>query len=533
MNRLKILAAVAAIGAAAGPLSLAAGPQQCGESSLLADHAASAGMVRENAELRSLPDESFKEPATALHNESVMTHPAINIDRSLYIRDKDILTAISLADVMDTLAAGLGADHPSGIKLFQDWWRTAARPDVSYAADIGCTNRLINGFSYTCPETRPRAEASLSRIGNLRSLFNNEPIFKIVGLVNRGDLVFGKPNPDTCGEYRVLAAANTVDNPVPRLDPGEFFLSFEAALPNQGGGMCLAVQRFWHSLANLSEADAGAQLRTFFLERVRMDKKGKLVTSPERKADFEFGPVISAANLGLLPDDASKLGISHGTPVGQIRTNSLDAADKWLLRQYSFRKTSLGLRITPTSLSATAPAEIFKPASGCLIQGKDCNTALGQKIAKNEAQLATDDIEKLSFYLGERCLEAGEMTTDTLSGYSYLIKDEDTSSNAAAQALETIAAEPAPPASRPEASYNLEMTSCAGCHRQTAPSKLSHLFANPGRISIDDLHLGMINNFTHSKLELEGDGQQYSISPLLKKVFLPWRAFVMEQTLKQ
>jgi hypothetical protein len=42
------------------------------------------------------------------------------------------------------------------------------------------------------------------------------------------------------------------------------------------------------------------------------------------------------------------------------------------------------------------------------------------------------------------------------------------------------------------------------------------------------------NMFTHSSIKCSDAAcSRYEISPLLERVFLPWRAFLMDQTLRQ
>ncbi|MBP1861550.1 hypothetical protein [Rhizobium herbae] len=521
------------------PLVSSAGTGQCGQSSLLGLQAITGEVNSENAELRVIPQAMRVVLMDRLQTEGVETASTINIDRSLYVRDRALLEAVSFADLMEVLASSLGPNAPSGLALFQDWWRTAAAPDPQYAADIGCTDTLINGFSYTCPTIRPRAEASLSKVADLRTGRNGGPPFTIIALVNRGDLVYGKQNPDTCGEYRVIAAADTLssdatDTLVQLGALGQFYMSFEAALPNQGNGMCLAVQRFWNALANTNDSNARGMLRAFFLEEIGMNKDGTMSFPPEAGADFKFGPVISASNLGLLPDDASSLALPLAKPVGQIRTNTRDKTSRWLLRQYSFRRTSLGLRITPTSLSATPPVSIMVPESGCKEAGEDCNTAVGRKIAENVDGLKTIEFGKLAFELANICLEAGQMVAEDVfgDGYKVAIWKNETPDNHVFTALQTISTQPGLPDKDSKIAFNLEMTSCAGCHRHSTPSHIGHLSDWRGQ-SLGSLSPSP-NMFTHSSIKCSDAAcSRYEISPLLEKVFLPWRAFLMDQTLRQ
>ncbi|MCA1367209.1 hypothetical protein I6F15_07330 [Bradyrhizobium sp. BRP14] len=327
----------------------------------------------------------------------------------------------------------------------------------------------------------------------------------------------------------------TAEQPVEHVAVGKFYISFEAALPNQGGGMCLAVQRFWKSLAETSDASARHLLRAFFLERIGMSNDGVLSFPPKPGADFEFGPVMSAANLGLLPADARAIGTSLAKPLGQIRTNTRDRTGRWLLRQYAFRRTSLGLRIIPTSLSATPPVSIMVPGSGCTEAGTDCNAILGEKIKQNESGLKTLEIGKLGFKLEDVCLEAGQMVADFFSGdgYKAAIWANTTSDNEIFVALQELANRPGLPSAAAKVGFNLEMTSCAGCHRHAAPSHIEHLIADPGHRTLESFNM-QPNDFTHARLECEDSAcKRYAISRLLKEVFLPWRAFLMERTLNQ
>lgn len=495
MSWRNMIAASLLAGTVFGLPAASADGSQCGESVLLEKQPLSKGYVRENAELRGiqarLPDGLTRGLDAAMTALDMST--GIDIARSLYIRDSSLLEAFSFADVMDTLASGLGEDAPSGLVLFQDWWRTAAPADPKYAADIGCTETLINGFPYTCANGS-RTEPLLQKISDLRTGRNGGPPFTIIGLVNRGDLVFGQTDPNTCGEYRVIAAADSTMNPatddLAKLGAlGEFFLSFEAALPNSKDGLCLAVQRFWQSIALKDDESARRMLRTFFLEKAGLTKDGTISAPPEPGADFTFGPVISAVNLGLLPQDAKSLGIQIAQPFGQIRTNTRNANPVWLLRQYSFRKTSRGVRITPTALSSTPPVQIMRPGRTCGSGNEDCNDLLAEEVWANRDGLATNEVTALSFKLTNNCLAAGEMMANNTQGDGYVnevFAHAAPTDTALRNALQKVADIPGLPDLPTKIGQNLQMTSCAGCHQHSTKTHLSHLVAMPGSFPIKE-----------------------------------------------
>jgi|GEM_PF-5764772 hypothetical protein len=544
----KMIAASLFTGTMAGSPTSFASDRQCGESALIGKQPLSAAYVWENAELRGVPPQgSLARLENLAPAETAFPFSmGVDIDRSLYIRDAALLDAFSFAEVMDTLAAGLGENSPSGIALFQDWWRTTAPAKPQYAGDIGCTDTLINGFSYTCPDDGSRSESSLQKVSDLRTGRNGGPPFTIIALINRGDLASNKLDGGTCGEYRIIAAAETtpgdLTDDLARLGAsGKFYLSFEAALPNSKEGMCLAVQRFWKSLALKDDENAKHMLRIFFLEKAGLTGEGTISSPPAPEADFTFGPVMGPANLGMLPEDAETLGTKITNPIGQIRTNTRSTSPAWLLRQYSFRKTSLGFRITPTALSSTPPVQIMDSKFKCSIGGKNCDTLLAEEISTNRDGLTTNQITALSFTMSDNCLTAGQMVADSFRGDGYvaaLAASASANSRPVWETLKQLANRTESSLIPMQIAQNLQMTSCAGCHRHSTGNQIDHLVTMPGNIPINQADFP-VNDFTHARIACEKPGQnghlceRYDISPLLRKVLLPWRAYVMEQTLLQ
>jgi len=531
MNR-KTGAAVA-LGLACSIVATAAsGDSGCGESALLLkrnelrESAASYSTVRQNAELRGLAAFGLQQLIGRFDTSEALllgeaARPPIDPDRSLYIRDFSLLKAFTFAELMEVLAAGTETDPPAGLNLFRDWWRTAAPPDPDGDPAIGCMDRLINGMGYMCPEEG--GLATLADIVSLEDVEGKGPPFRILALVNRGDLWSSETDSADCGEFRVVAGADNPKGHYTAFETGQYLFNFEAVLRRgeNGPGFCKAVQKLWESFSfNGDDDDVAGQLRRFYLEENGLTSDGRLVAPSTAAADYTFGPIIAPANFGL--DGEAPEG-------GQIRTNAKFkmTGKHWLLREYRFRRLSgTGLRILPVGLAATPPKTAGDPAN------KKLNKALADALAlkQNVAGIDTTQFDDVKFQPPDRCLDAPESLANNRSIRNVLrIHSTGSIENKASAALKAM---PNSNMDVEKRAYNLELTTCIGCHNTISGKELEHLAAPNSGFSLKgslagNWHSAVGFHFAHFQTEPESNPVRYSLQRQLAKVFLPKREYLM------
>lgn len=243
-------------------------------------------------------------------NEDAVT--GTNIDRSLVVRDPEILARFAFTRTMDSIRGTAAANgetlDPAETRLaiYQRWMRS-----FGDGAD-GCTRSFVdpNDYGLACPRT---PEAKLATINPFPGTAAVQ--FVPVGLFNRFDLM--PTNGATCGEYRVVYAMN-ISGTAPL--GGRAFIIFEAALPNPTPALgvegCLPVAQFWQSLTNDDSVTSRAtKLENFYY-------KGTAIPG--------FSAVIRAQNYGFSSSAGPAL---KGRP-GQIRTNFFVDNVEWHLREF-------------------------------------------------------------------------------------------------------------------------------------------------------------------------------------------------------
>jgi hypothetical protein len=528
MNRKK--GAALALGLACSIIATTAfGDSGCGESVLLLkrnelrESAARYSTVRQNAELRGLATFSLERLIEVSDKSEVsmsgkLNATPINPNRSLFIRDFSLLKAFSFAELMEVLATGTEASAPAGLNLFKDWWRTAAPPKSGQDPAIGCTDKLINGLDYMCP--KEGGLATLADVTSLEDIGGNGPPFRILALVNRGDLWNFETDSADCGEFRVVVGVDNKPARYKSFEEGEYLFNFEAVLRRgeNGPGFCKAVQKLWASFSvNGDDRDVAGQLRRFYLEENGLTPDGRLVAPSTAGAEFTFGPIIAPANFGLDGEAPEE---------GQIRTNAKFkmTGDHWDLREYRFRRLpGTGLRILPVGLAATPPKAAGKP-------DHPLNETLAEALALNTAGIDTTQFDDVKFQPADRCLEAAESVADDYSIRSIL--QPYFRNNINNKAVAVLKAMPNSNMGIYKRSYNLEFTTCIGCHNTIDMDNLKHLTAPYGGFSKPEAlakawKSTMNFHFAQFDEEPQPNPVRYKLQHQLAKVFLPKREYLM------
>jgi hypothetical protein len=220
--------------------------------------------------------------------------PAINVNRSLAVRDPTILANFSFQRVMrqiNTSAKG----STSALATYQQWMSTWA----------DCVDP--NGYGIRCPRIE-------TKFGKFNPFATTGPRFVPVALMNRFDLA--PTSGADCGEYRVVYALLN--------SPGDRgFIIFEARLPNPdtaaGLAGCSGVANFWAQLSNDTDvASRATKLERFYFTGITAD-------------GHTYEPVISGTHYGLTATGGS-------TGKGQIRTNFFAQFQEWHLREFKLHK---------------------------------------------------------------------------------------------------------------------------------------------------------------------------------------------------
>lgn len=494
------------------------------------------------------------------------------IDSQKILNPPDVKNKIKFSEIMNQLAKQAnGSDAgASGATLFADWWASAAPHDLGKKnGPYGCNfnsnkkgtyeqpidSKLINGMRYTCP----RLEGTFSKLKSLTIPSDNNQndsmeLFKIIAIVNRGDLAEAKPPYDTCGEFRIIAQSNLhAFNELPKkltVDKSEnHYISLEFGLRNSATDtskkpeLCRAIQKFWYDLGSIDTSEpsgknklSGKLKHFFFYSTSLLIDNKKAVT---------FGPIIHINNLGF-PKPNSK---NPDTKIlGQIRTNTKPKGNtlasspntrlalQWIMRQYQFRKTKDNkIRIVPTNLPAVLAPEMLE---------KNKNNTLLDDIKSNVSNLFSTEFKKAG-YNAEKCLQASEVRlgnqTPTRSypivaydtnGHRDLIPDtwsgqsKKKIASKVKNLLKQMVGSDTDKETIPFA--NMEFRSCSGCHGALRAKDIKHLNSdnifNPNALNPNK----KLAQFTHTKK----DSSSSFKSDFLSKILLPWRCIVMKEQLK-
>lgn len=252
--------------------------------------------------------------------------PIIDVRKSIFITDENIMKKLSFAEVMDQLAKQGGDPKTDKLALFQQWWDSQA---VAPGKVVGphCTPSQ-NGFPYGCPRLEA-GEANSDPFTNP----GGEQGYSAIAYSNRPDLA-DLANPVDCGEARVVFARNSGKTSATNRN----LIIFEARLPNPkpnlGMDGCLEIQQFWRELSNVNQDERGNRLKDFYLNGI--PAKG-------------IAPVIH---------------VDHYAPgTGQIRTNQFmngpNGPFVWTLREFKVQQLQPGLRIVPVTVKTNPDPSLF------------------------------------------------------------------------------------------------------------------------------------------------------------------------------
>lgn len=247
---------------------------------------------------------------------------SLNIDRSLWVRDAQILGKFQLQRVLTQIRTSSGASQPlNNAVLFTKWMDTFNSDSNGRFIDVQHCNDVSQTFGVECP--RPEGQLAFLSSGGLP--------FRPVAIINRFDLA-----PQTganCGEYRIVFAKDQALAP-----NGRMFIIFEATLPNPtpsaGIAGCLPVARFWSDLTRDNDLTSRQiKLENFYFT-------GTAIPG--------FPPVVHAKHFGLFTPG--------GTPGdGQIRTNNFISPSTWNLREYKLMTDGVTISVQPVE-NGTNPA---------------------------------------------------------------------------------------------------------------------------------------------------------------------------------
>ena len=268
------------------------------------------------------------------------TAPALDPRKSIFVTDVDTVSKLTFFDVMDQLRKQSNDPTLTPLRLFQQWWDTAAAAPGTFVGPH--CEPILNGFPYRCP--RPEAaEATSDPFTNPTGLQG----YSAIAYSNRFDLADVQNPGRGCGEQRVVFARNsgrtppTPPPPAPPPNLNRLLIIFEALVPNpqphRGLDGCEDIQKFWLSLSdsNMTPAQRGDRLRDFFLNGIPAQN---------------IRPVIHI-------DSYSNIG-------GQIRTNQFlnqggSNGFEWTLREFKIQNLQPGIRIIPATVKTTPDTSLF------------------------------------------------------------------------------------------------------------------------------------------------------------------------------
>ncbi|MCP4097947.1 MAG: hypothetical protein GY748_17080 [Planctomycetaceae bacterium] len=532
--------------------------------------------IQRHPELRGpaiIVDRVIKEGITKATPEQ---KPELKIDyeRSLLVRNPEILKLITFSDIMKNISAVQGNDGvliknaKMARELFAQWWRTAGPMQTIEEKDrsvLNCNGRqtgvetFFDYADYTCG----RDERELASMPDKFIDEVDDPgNFIIIAAVNRLDLAveFQKDAKgdvkSTCGEFRLVVTNRLKKNdaewsPRSKVAPElpvyqKVSIIFEAAIPYDPKtemGKCTAIQKFWLGLGskNLGSVLIGERLKQFFIDGIAINAKGE-IANPDDNA-FTLKPVMRRETLGGTSGES-----------GQIRTNILSSS-RWLLRQYRFSATGEKL-LLPSPLAGNFEPKLLKKPNQT-DKNMDARIKAVADIvgsAKNTESLRSDNINKLGFEtpkpiairtlayeafstapcrasyysilhtMPEKCGFKGETRIrDALSKLANKIPLLDNGGETADMIIQK----------------RLGASSCAGCHR-FIPDALGNLgfraqAFSPAWIIKDNARVLWLsaepNEFVHIDNKLDQNTGLYKISGYLKCIAIPFRIVEMKKYL--
>ncbi|QDG54032.1 hypothetical protein FIV42_25810 [Persicimonas caeni] len=218
----------------------------------------------------------------------------IDWERSLIIRDSELLEGFSFKRVMDQIVATSGEPNMTSLELYQRWWDTmnaenerqplVSSPDDGELArfDQPCDADVLDGqtFFNDYPIECPRIEGILAYTNPFEETIevdgqevDNLDAYIPLGLFNRMDLA--PSDGSHCGEMRIVFAKNSGTLPRNQFSPppggNRNLLIFEAVIPNPnpecGINGCLPLAQEWYKLSKIRNQRAlRAQLEKLYFE---------------------------------------------------------------------------------------------------------------------------------------------------------------------------------------------------------------------------------------------------------------------------
>lgn len=381
----------------------------------------------------------------------------------------------SLEDTLSTALrnAGSSLDGLSAYHAIIESYAT--RADGLDPAAIHCDDEITNG--------QPSLNGFPHQCGRLEAQqFDNIGAWFPTAAVNRLDLA--PADGENCGQQRIIFA-NT--SPIGN---GRMLMILESQVPNPnpecGVSACAPIAAFWTALGEVADpVERGIRLREAFL-----------TGSPELlEAGFE--PFMNAANLG-----------PQG---GQIRTNNFNDFI-WTLREFQFADVNTPPRPAPVAESPNGA--LWNDLSGAP-QGEACRESF---LRGAELGLATDNMAAMSFPVDEACKDS-ESRNDFSQDY---VGQLFSGSGAFADELAALGA-PFGLSAEDLAARARFAGSCMGCHMEAGGSSLGNGVTAP--------FAGDFVQVNEFGLEDCGNGLCFSVSELLRNVFLPHRARVTQSLL--
>lgn len=264
----------------------------------------------------------------------VAVAPIIDVRKSIFVTDENIMKKLAFAEVMNQLAKQGGDPTTDKLALFQQWWDSQAAAPGKVTGPH-CEPSL-NGFPFICPRLEAN-EANSDPFTNP----NGEQGYSAIAYSNRPDLA-DPANPVDCGEARVVFARNSGKNSATNRN----LIIFEARLPNPkpnlGMDGCVDIQQFWRELSNVNQDERGNRLKDFYLNGI--------------------------PSKGIAP----AIHIDHyAAGTGQIRTNQFmnpNGPFVWTLREFKLQRLQPGLRMVPVTVKTNPDASLFSGSAPIDVQ---------------------------------------------------------------------------------------------------------------------------------------------------------------------
>lgn len=234
----------------------------------------------------------------------------IDWERSLVIRDANLLEGFTFKRVMDQIVETSGDPDMTSLELYQRWWDTMNAANIQQPFipseggelarfDQPCDQNMSDGLTFfnDFPVECPRIEGILAYTNPFEETITNSEGEEVVnpdsyvpvGLFNRLDLAASDGS--HCGEMRIVFAKRSglaFEENQSLLPPGgdRNLLIFEAVIPNPkpecGVEACLPLAQQWHKLSRVKNQNALRHL----LENLYFE------------GTDEFPPAIHADHLG-------------------------------------------------------------------------------------------------------------------------------------------------------------------------------------------------------------------------------------------